>query len=90
MKAGALQGSMSISADCFLGMTRFNNSSTLNGDSYLRPESIFDSTGGPVPATWEKSHFCLKKTLIDEPRSTRKNAKDENMLAVSVGLLCIM
>ena len=50
MKAGALQGSMSISADCFFGMTRFNNSSTLNGDSYLLPERILDSTGGPVPA----------------------------------------
>ena len=50
IKAGALQGSMSRSWDILTGITRLRSSSTLNGDSYLRPARIFDSTGGPVPA----------------------------------------
>ena len=55
---------MSISLDCFLGMTRFKSSSTLKGDSYLRPARIFDSTGGPVPAKNIEIIFPYQNTCI--------------------------
>ena len=55
MNEGDLHGSMSTSLDCFFGRTRLRSSSTLNGDSYRRPEIILDSTGGgPVPARINK------------------------------------
>ena len=64
INAGALQGSMSMSLDCFFGITRLRSSSTLKGDSYLRPARIFDSTGGPVPAKKNTHVLTNSKTTI--------------------------